>query len=350
MSDERTTRTADDPDFDPLEGGRSWPDEDDDVKPGPPDEPWTGFLGGVDTSKWQGTPVDAPRMAASGVRYWWTRAGNGTKPDALVGHYAEQAAARGIPFGLYTFFRPVQDPEAQATLLVDATRRLGCSLVPQLDIEHDDGLGADRVGPAVRSFARAVQQGLGVAPVLYTGAPFWNVKVRVDDLGDLPLWVARYPTTRTPPADPAAWGGWAQALNRPPSLPMGWDRFDLWQFSAQGNGAAPTYGFPKGDLDLNICRPDAWDRLQLAGARPGAATAPATTSQQEEPMSGVPLYLVRRNDRPDDPTIYAFDGIRARALVDDNDRNVLVLLGAHLGGDGQPVPIASSIIDAALPG
>jgi GH25 family lysozyme M1 (1,4-beta-N-acetylmuramidase) len=339
-------QTAADPTLDPLEQGRTWPDDDDQVRPGPPEDPWTGFLGGVDTSKWQGQPVDGAKVHGSGVRYWYTRATNGAVADELVAQYAALAHANNIPFGVYTFFRPAQDAAEQARLLVEAVQRHGCTLVPQLDIEHTDDLPPETVGPAVRRFARAVQDGLGASPVLYSNGNFWNVSVKVDDLGDLPLWAARYPTKQTPPADPGAWAGFAQALQRPPSLPTGWDRFDLWQFSAQGNAAAATYGFPAGDLDLNICRPDSWERLQLvAGASTGTsdprASSPVATG-------GFPLFLVRRNDRPEDTTVYAFDGVRARALVDENDRNVLTLMGARRGADGEPVPVASNIIDAAL--
>ena len=48
-----------------------------------------------------------------------------------------------------------------------------------------------------------------------------------------------------------------------PNSVIGWDDWDIWQFSAVGNGLGKEYGMHSNDIDLNIAKPGVLSKLQV---------------------------------------------------------------------------------------
>ena len=223
---------------------------------------WKTF---IDVSKWQGH-IDWDVMKASGVDAVYMRAYNGTRKDERLDQYAEGARRVGLPFGLYTYWRPKYTAREQVDRLLAAHAETGAVLIPMIDVEHGDGKPPTVIGQSVTDGVRMVQEQLGVAPVIYTAAWFWNPAVKGAEVSHCPLWLARYSTPQ-PPVDPRNWADFALDYKQP-AVPSGWHTWDAWQFSADGNFRGPTYGASSSHLDLNIMRPDSWARFQTNHPKP----------------------------------------------------------------------------------
>lgn len=232
------------------------------TQPGARSDGWRTF---IDVSKWQGA-IDWNTMKASGVDAVYMRAFNGNKKDERLDEYAEGARRVGLPFGLYVFWRPKYSVQEQVDRLLTAHHDLGASLIPMLDIEHADDQPPTVIGQQVTDAVRMVEQRLGVSPVIYTAAWFWNPKVKGANVGHCPVWLARY-SVPNPPENPDQWGDYAMRYEQP-AVPSGFGGWDAWQFSADGNFRGKTYGASSSHLDLNIMRSSAWDRFQANRPRP----------------------------------------------------------------------------------
>lgn len=234
----------------------------------------------VDISRWQGTWRDPSRLRASGVDFLYMRGTNGTRVDSRVREYAKIARSIDMPFGIYCFFRPKHDPIAQARFLVDLHNELGCTLVPQLDIEHTDGLNRDEVTHRVVLFVNEVDRLIGKKALIYSAAWWWNPSMHPNqiDYTDRPLWVARYVSrSQTPPFDAARWADWAAKFNKQPALPQDWPEAGAWQFSADGNGMGKPMGFSSSALDLNVVTADFYRQVSL---KPIPAPKPAPVQRR----------------------------------------------------------------------
>ncbi len=174
-------------------------------------------LTGIDVSHWQGR-VNWDRVADDGVTFAFIRAsdGVGTIDREFERNWAETKRV-GIYRGAYQFFRPNQDPIAQADVLLN---RLGWQaqvgdLPPVLDVEVNGGLSAGVVVSRMRQWLDRVESVLGVRPIIYSSPGLWDSLVASDDFGDYVLWVAHYGTSC-------------------PRMPMGWSRWDFHQYTDNG--------------------------------------------------------------------------------------------------------------------
>lgn len=220
----------------------------------------SAWVSGIDISKWQGN-VNWTTVRDSGIQYVYMRAFNGNRQDSTLQRNAEGARLINMPFGLYTYWRPKDSAEEQATRLIAAHRTHGATLIPMIDVEHQDDKTPDQIAASVTDGVRIIEQELGVSPVIYTAAWFWNPAVsRNHNVGHCPLWLARYSVPNPIPANPQDWPS-ATIGRREPVIPHGWNRWDAWQFSADGNHMGPTYGMTSSHLDLNILRGDVWPRF-----------------------------------------------------------------------------------------
>jgi len=216
---------------------------------------WRTF---IDVSKWQGA-IDWNKMKASGVDAVYMRAYNGLTKDKRLDEYAREANRVGLPFGLYTYWRPKYSPQEQVAKLVGAHKATGATLIPMIDVEHGDEKSPDAIGRSVTDGVRLVERELGCTPVIYTAAWFWNPAVKGAQVTHCPLWLARYSTPK-PPVSPAQWGEFAMRYKQP-AVPNGWQTWDAWQFSADGNFMGGIYGASSSHLDLNIMRAESWSRF-----------------------------------------------------------------------------------------
>jgi lysozyme len=173
---------------------------------------------GIDVSHFQ-LSVDWNQVAASGVAFATAQVSSGLTADAnFATNYAGIKAA-GMIRGAYQFFRPGQDPVAQANLLLANTGSIGSGdLPPVLDIEVTDGLNPPAVAAAIQTWVTTVQNATGRTPILYFGAFFWNSSVQSSAFSSNPLWIA-------------AWNVGC------PTLPNAWSNWAFWQYT--GSGSVP---------------------------------------------------------------------------------------------------------------
>ncbi|HEU0029068.1 MAG TPA: GH25 family lysozyme [Kofleriaceae bacterium] len=208
---------------------------------------------GVDVSYYQGT-IDWPAAKADGVEFAFTRVSDGlTFEDPKFETNWSAIKANGMLRGAYQFFRPNQDPIAQADLLLQKIGTLGPGdLPPVIDVEVDGGLGPSAVASAVRKWVDHVTAAIGRPPIIYTGFYFWRDQVGAPDLTTSPLWHAQYTTADCPNIAPP-WTDWA-----------------FWQFTSSGRVAGID-----GNVDTNRFNGTREQLEQLAGAQRPCGTIDA---------------------------------------------------------------------------
>ena len=187
-------------------------------------------LQGVDVSYYQGN-VDWTKVKTSGRTFAFARVSDGLNyPDTKFAANWPAMKAAGVVRGTYQFFRPAQDPAAQAKLLVDKIKAAGGlvpgDLPPVLDIESADGQTAAVVQAKAKTWLTAVKTALGVEPIVYTAA-FMSPTIGTS-LAPYKLWVANYTTTC-------------------PTMPDGWTFWSFWQNSDKGSVSGIS-----GNVDTNF--------------------------------------------------------------------------------------------------
>lgn len=198
----------------------------------------TDYAKGLDCSHHQGV-IDWPKVSASGISFGYAKAtqGVGFIDTRFAANFAGMRGA-GILCGAYHYFSPMDDALAQADIFLSAVApKQGDlwkgNLPPALDVEAHDGLNKRAIVRGLRIWLAVVEQALGVKPVLYTSASFWNANVASDLFAGYPLWVPHYTT------QPA------------PNLPAPWTDWQVWQHSDQGMVVGIT-----GPVDLDRARPE----------------------------------------------------------------------------------------------
>jgi GH25 family lysozyme M1 (1,4-beta-N-acetylmuramidase) len=176
---------------------------------------------GIDVSYYQGS-IDWAAVAGDGVQYAFIRVSDGLGTiDPKFETYWADSRASGIYHGAYQFFRPSDDPIAQADLLLSkiGNQIAADDLPPVLDVEATDGLGAAAVAAGVHAWVQHVGAALGRPPIIYTGKYFWQDSVGDADETASPLWHAQY-TSAACPNIADAWPDWA-----------------FWQYTSTGSVA-----------------------------------------------------------------------------------------------------------------
>ena len=173
---------------------------------------------GIDVSTWQGV-VDWNAVAASGKKFAIARISDGM--GSIDNQWARNWAgikAAGMIRGAYQFFRPGQDPVAQANRVVAAVGKLGPRELPvMLDIEASDGMSPATIIARAHQWVDIVRNGTGRAPYVYTYKSFWDVQCGGSaDFKDLPFHIAAY--------GPVC-----------PSIPAPWTRWTFFQYSSTGH-------------------------------------------------------------------------------------------------------------------
>jgi lysozyme len=197
---------------------------------------------GIDVSYYQGA-IDWPAVRADGVEYAFVRAtdGLGYRDSRFEANWAG-AGAQGILRGAYQFFRPTQDPIAQADLLLSMIASSPGELPPVIDVEDSGGLSPSVVAARVRTWIERVRPVIGREPIIYTGFYFWRDDVGAADMTGSPLWHAQYSSAQCPTIA-APWSDWA-----------------FWQYTATGRVAGIA-----GDVDVNRWNGTAEDLAVFAG-------------------------------------------------------------------------------------
>lgn len=165
-------------------------------------------VNGIDVSVYD-TSVDWPTAKGSGIDFAFIRVSDGTQyPDPSFAGYWAGAGSAGVYRGAYQYFRPSEDPIAQADLLLDAVGTLGSNdLPPVLDLEVNGGLGSADVVTAVQAWIGEITAATGRPPIIYAGLYSWPELTGGANLTTSPLWVAQY-TTAACPDIPDPWTSW----------------------------------------------------------------------------------------------------------------------------------------------
>jgi lysozyme len=163
---------------------------------------------GIDVSKWQGQ-VDWRAVRAAGVRFAFIRVSDGTTiPDTLFAQNWTAAREAGVVRGAYQFFRPEEDPHAQADLLLAAMGPLRAGdLPPALDLEVSGDVEPRELVRRVARWTERVRAATGVRPVVYTSARNWAALTRGSrKFRSHALWIAHYDVEC--PSTPSSWRRW----------------------------------------------------------------------------------------------------------------------------------------------
>ncbi len=155
---------------------------------------------------------------------------------------------------------------------------------------------------------------------MYTADWYWdaNVAPAAISFADCDLHVAHY-LPGTPPRPAAQWSTWIG--DQRPDMPKGWATWSAWRFSAEHNGAGPTYGAESADLDLNVVRDDAWRRwtgqdavvIETLVAQSTVEVAVAKLPEMRAGMTGQQVRIVQA-------LVNAHLGPAGRTLISEDGR------------------------------
>ena len=185
---------------------------------------------GIDVSYYQGT-INWSAVAGDGIKFAIVRVSDGTTfRDPQFSNNWNGARAAGLYRGVYQFFRPQQDPIAQADIVVAAVGRLGPGDLPAVcDVEAPSpGVTPAQYTAVLHRWVDRVTAGTGRAPIIYTGRYYWDPYVASNDFNTLPLWHAQYTSAACPNINDR-WSDWA-----------------MWQYTSSGRVAGIS-----GNVDRN---------------------------------------------------------------------------------------------------
>jgi len=186
---------------------------------------------GMDVSYYEDS-IDWNAAHGAGIDFAFVRVSDGTTyRDPKFAAYWAGARAAGVLRGAYQFFRPAEDPIAQAELLLDLMGPLDPGdLPPVIDVEVSGGLTQPEVAASVQSWVTHVAQRTGRVPIVYAGLYSWPDLTNSADVTTSPLWVAQYTSAACP------------------NIPGPWPRWTFWQYSSTGS----MPGIPGAMLDVNV--------------------------------------------------------------------------------------------------
>lgn len=191
---------------------------------------------GVDLSKWNGE-MDLS-ITKTKCQYAILRYGYGTEwKDSRVDIYYNDAKSLDFPVGAYWYCNIGVDPILTAESFAEEI----VSKPPQLDIVLDaETTTLNPTGTLnwLKTVDVKIRELTGKKPMIYTSGGFWNSMVaRSDYWRGRRLWVANWTTASTP------------------YMPLDWDGWLHWQWSADGNRLAHDYGMiAVGDYDIDLDR------------------------------------------------------------------------------------------------
>ncbi|GAA1803285.1 hypothetical protein GCM10009835_22740 [Planosporangium flavigriseum] len=190
---------------------------------------------GIDVSSWQGN-VDWNQVAAAGAKFAYVKATEGTSyVNPYFNSQYNGAKSAGLYVGAYVFARPDSpDSVAQADFFIDHSQFAydGKTLPLMLDLEWPYknsagnyvapypcwGLSPSAMVSWIRSFVTRIWQRTGKQTLIYTNTNWWNPCTGSNSsFGDQLLFIAHY--SSTPPS----------------TLPAGWPRWTIWQYSSSGS-------------------------------------------------------------------------------------------------------------------
>ena len=213
---------------------------------------------GIDVSYWD-AGIDWPKVRATGQRFVVAKATEGdfysdpTFDDNFLG-----SKPAGFLRGAYHFFRCNVDAKKQADYFINYVKSFkdNGELPPVLDLESNDGVTKEKIVPAVKIWLDRVEAAFGRKPIIYSG--YYFLQDYLSEAGggpplwakDYPLWLAQYPNQ------------YVEGMQ--PSLPRGWFKWTIWQYSEKGR----LNGFGNNvSVDLDLFNGTLEDLYRFAGAQ-----------------------------------------------------------------------------------
>lgn len=267
----------------------------------------------VDISE-HNAPVNFVVMREAGVAAVIMRVAHGLTLDRQVDRYYQDARAAGFEhndIGFYSFINPKRGSATEtARFAAENILRIAGQdpVMYMVDIENyrDQSPNVGTQPLTGTAFARYIEDHLSVflktCPTTYdcgyTNRAYWNSS---DGPNDIPLaqeleWiVARYPVSSPKgyalfpvPHDPQEWDTYAFThAPEGPFPPIG-GTWSAWQMSAGYNKCGPAYGAGSTDLDLNIFKDDAFQRMfprSTPQPQPQPQPTPTPNPQPEDQMN-----------------------------------------------------------------
>jgi lysozyme len=205
-------------------------------------------VNGMDVAGPYDDVTDWAAAKAGGIDFAFIRVSDGLQyPDPMFDQYWPAAKAAGMLRGTYQFFRPDQDPIAQADLML--TKILPVQpgdLPPVLDLENAGTLTHEQVVASVQAWVDHVTTAIGRPPIVYAGLYSWPDLTGGADFTTSPLWIAQYTSAACP------------------NIPDPWTKWLFWQHTA--SGSAP--GVTGMTLDLDVFDGTLADLQAFANAAP----------------------------------------------------------------------------------
>jgi len=195
---------------------------------------------GIDVSKYQDN-IKWDNLDAS-VKFVIFKATEGTDlVDRKFKHNWDKSGS-DVYKGAYHFFRPLKSGKQQAKLFLKTTNLKSGDIIPVLDVEYTKQYkrmskkNKALMARNLNEYISVIESSLGVKPIIYTSASFWNDYIRPSykkDVSDHILWVADYRKRKSP------------------AIPKGWNDWHIWQHTDKGK----VRGISK-RVDMNICKHD----------------------------------------------------------------------------------------------
>jgi len=193
------------------------------------DEDWTVHtvcgesvdqIKGIDVSYYQ-RDIDWKTAKENGIVFGVARVSDGThKIDPKFERNWDEMKKQGVIRGAYQFFRPNQDPIAQAELFMMILNSCGGledgDMPPTIDLEVTGGVSNRTIIDNVGIWIKYIEQKTNRKPIIYTGPAFWDSHYLGTTFKSYPLWVAHYTTKECP---------W---------VPDAWNRWMIWQYTGSG--------------------------------------------------------------------------------------------------------------------
>lgn len=189
-----------------------------------------------DVSKWQGD-IDFKKMKAAGACAVAIRATVGDYyTDDRFEEFWQLAKEADLLVSSYHVVTPEKPKQAQMERYLNVMGMRTPDFQPVLDCELSRDQTSERITNVIKFCADYLMDFYGDC-MIYTSSGYWNAHVnRRDYWSNYPLWVAHYTSAQKP------------------LLPADWNQWEMWQWSAGGNGQGAKYGASSRDIDLNRVR------------------------------------------------------------------------------------------------
>ncbi len=186
------------------------------------------YLCGCDISHHDGA-VDFYTMYRRGLRFVFIKASQGLRKDSAFCRNWLGAREAGLLRGAYHFLDWSASAEKQAEFFLATLGDDIGELPPVVDYELEPP-ARDAI-KRLAKFVEIVEHEVG-GIIIYTSWGYWNLAGSRDDAwARYPLWIAHY------------------TMGAQPRLPLPWQKWTFWQYTANGDGR--YFGTQSRSLDLN---------------------------------------------------------------------------------------------------